>query len=199
MITRASLGVEFGAAVAISGTRVVVGAPADDTRGLDAGIAYVYDLTRSNPNTGVVTLYSPDAWPGDRFGSAVGVSGTRVIVGSPFGDAGAIDAGRAFLFDCAGSTPDAVVATFNNPEPDANDQFGTAVAIAGDRAVVGAPGDSTGAAAAGSAYGFDLLRTNIHKIAYVDVIMPNPSPAPGDRFGAAVGDHGWHIGGRRGR
>jgi hypothetical protein len=34
----------FGSAVAISGTRVIVGAPGDDTGATDSGSAYVYDL-----------------------------------------------------------------------------------------------------------------------------------------------------------
>ena len=42
-------GDQFGKSVAISGTRVVVGAYADDTGATDAGSAYVYDLSSGTP------------------------------------------------------------------------------------------------------------------------------------------------------
>src|SRR4030095_8472834 len=46
----------FGFSVAISGTRVVVGAYGDDTGALDAGSAYVFDLASDTPTLPIATL-----------------------------------------------------------------------------------------------------------------------------------------------
>jgi hypothetical protein len=73
----------FGYTVAISGSRVVVGAPDDDTYGADAGLAYVYDVAGGTPTVPVVTLLNPDGSAGDKFGVTVGISGTLVAVGRP--------------------------------------------------------------------------------------------------------------------
>ena len=52
-------GDQFGESVAISGTRVVVGAIRDDTGATDAGSAYVYDLSSGTPTVPVATLNNP--------------------------------------------------------------------------------------------------------------------------------------------
>src|SRR5207342_2133632 len=67
----------FGAAVAISGTRVVVGAYKDDTGATDAGSAYVYDLSSGTPTVPVATLNNPSPAANDWFGISVAISGTR--------------------------------------------------------------------------------------------------------------------------
>jgi hypothetical protein len=72
---------QFGHSVAISGTRVVAGAPSDDTGAMDAGSAYVYDLSSATPTVPVATLNNPRPAQGD-FGDAVAISGTRVVVGA---------------------------------------------------------------------------------------------------------------------
>jgi hypothetical protein len=180
---KAVLGVDFGAAVAISGTRVVVGAPGDDTRGQNAGVAFVYDLSPSNPNTGVVTLFGPNPEAGDRFGASVAIFGSLVVVGAPTGSA---TTGRAFLYDVASATPAVSYAGLVNPDPVAGDQFAESLSMSGTRVLVGAPGDSTGAAAAGSAYLFEVAGLTTDTPNPVTTFR-NPAPAPGDRFGAAVG------------
>ncbi len=145
----------FGSSVAISGPQVVVGAPFDDTMAGNAGGAYVYDLSSGTPTVPTAILNTPSPQALDRFGSAVAVSGTRVVVGSPLDDTGAENAGSAFVFDLASATPNVSTATLVDPSAASNDNFGTAVAISGSRVVVGAPFDNTGASGAGSAYVYD--------------------------------------------
>ncbi len=70
--------------------------------------------------------------------------------------------------------------TINNPSPAAQDYFGVSVSIDGDKFIVGAFFDDTGATDAGSAYLYDattgaLLHT-----------FNNPTPASGDAFGTSV-------------
>ena len=151
-----TLGFQNGLSVAIDGTRIVVGAPFDDTGATDAGSAYVFDLAAQNPTQPVATLNNPTPAANDKFGSAVAISGSRVVVGAPYDDTGATDAGSAYVYDLAGVSPTTPVATLANPTPAASDNFGLAVAISGDRVVIGAPSDDTIAADTGSAYLYDL-------------------------------------------
>ena len=146
----------FGYAVAAVGSNVLVGAPNDDTGATDAGAAYVFD------STGILILTIPNPSPatGDEFGSAVAAVGTNLLVGARSKDAGAVDAGAAYLFN---GTTGALMQTFSNPTPALHDLFGYSVAAVGSNILVGAPDDNTGASNAGAAYLFNpsgaLLQT----------------------------------------
>ena len=183
-------GDEFGFSVAISGTRVVVGAHADDTGATNAGSAYVYDLSSGTPTVPVATLNNPSPFANDQFGLSVAISGTRVVVGAHVDDTGATDAGSAYVYDLSSGTPTVPVATLNNPGPAAGDLFGMSVAISGTRVVVGANADDTGATDAGSAYVYDLSSgTPTVPVATLN----NPGPAEGDQFGESVAISGTRV------
>ena len=172
----------FGFAVALSGTRLVVGAMGRDGVEADCGAAYVYDLAGITPTTPVATLIDPNPAPGGQFGFAVGVSGTRAVVGASY--AGAANEGVVYAYQLAGATPATATATLTHPSPAAGDQFGYAVAVSGTRVVVGAPFAEEGAALnSGRAFIFDLAGatpgTPMHSLG-------NPSPADNDEFGFAV-------------
>jgi hypothetical protein len=180
----------FGYSVAVSGTRVVVGAYRDDTGAPAAGSAYVYDLASATPTVLVATLNNPSPEEGDLFGMSVAVSGTRVVVGAAGDNTGAAAAGSAYVYDLASATPTVPVATLNNPSPAANDYFGSSVAISGTRVVVGASQDVTGAPGAGSAYVYDLASaTPTMPVATLN----NPSPAAFDEFGHSVAVSGTRV------
>ena len=144
----------FGYSVSISGSRVVVGALQDDTGATDAGSAYVYDLSSGTPTVPVATLNNPGPAVNDRFGSAVAISGTRVVVGAHQDDTGTTDAGSAYVYDLSSGTPIVPVATLNNPSPAVGDYFGWAVAIDGMTVAIGAPKDDTVMLNKGYAYVF---------------------------------------------
>jgi cysteine-rich repeat protein len=132
----ASEGDLFGAALAMAGARVAVGAPLADLGALDAGAVYVFDRT-----TGALALTLADPTPGrdGQFGRAVALVGPNVLVGAPLEDDAAPDTGAAYLFD--GQTG-ALLQEIPNPSQGAFDNFGAAVAAAGDGLLVGAPGPS---------------------------------------------------------
>jgi hypothetical protein len=88
----------FGISVAVSGTRVVVGALLDDTGATDAGSAYVYDLASATPTVPVATLNNPSPSVEDYFGSSVAVDGTSVVAGAPYEDGITVDRGAAYVF-----------------------------------------------------------------------------------------------------
>jgi hypothetical protein len=180
----------FGDTVAISGTRVVVGCRHDDTAETEAGIAYVFDVSRDQPDVPVATLNNPAPFWSDHFGNAVAISGTRVVVGAWTDDAATADAGTAYVFDLASATPEVPVLTIVNPEPASSDRFGSSVAISGTQVVVGAPNDDTNSPDAGAAYVFDLSAASP---AIPAVKLTSPAPAMADNFGAAVAISGARV------
>src|SRR5262245_56702629 len=68
------------------------------------------------------TFHNPTPAAGDFFGTAVAVSGGRVLVGAPNNDTGALNAGSAYLYDAVTGQ---LLHTFHNPTPAAYDDFGT--------------------------------------------------------------------------
>lgn len=150
----------FGWSVAVTGNLVLVGAPWDDTGAVDAGSAYLFDAITGGL---LHTINNPAPGMNDGFGWSVAVSASQALVGVPFDNAGPTmpDAGSAYLFSTGSG---GLLNTFTNPTPAASDGFGWGVALSGSRALVGTPGDDTGAVDAGSAYLFD--------------VMPNPPSLP---------------------
>lgn len=158
-----ALGDDFGRAVAIGDTLVAVGAPLDESeRVAHAGAVYLFDLATGAQ---VRRLTSPNAQPSGRFGASVAFRGGDVVVGAPFEDVDdLVDVGVVYVFDPAG-TP---IATIDNPTPNADDQFGIAVATDGGATlVVGAWHDDQAAQDAGAVHVF------------VDVGAPTTTTLPG--------------------
>ncbi len=92
----------------------------------------------------------------DRFGSSVAISGSTGIVGSnSIDDFGfAVNPGSAYLFD---TTTGLQLAKLLPNDGMLGDFFGSAVAISGTTAIVGAPFDDDNGAISGSAYRFDTI------------------------------------------
>lgn len=141
----------FGWTVCVSGTRVAVGCPLDNTFASDAGSAYVYDMSSATPATPVLTLNNPSPASGDNFGATPSISGNLLVVTAWLDDAGATDAGSAYVYDLAGASPTVPVATLNNPTPGINDRLQWA-AIDGTTIVLGVSRDDTEADDKGAVY-----------------------------------------------
>ncbi len=130
----------FGISVAISGTNVIVGAYGEgDAGGTYSGKAYIFDVTTGSL---LHTLHNPNAYgagANDNFGTSVAISGTNVIVGAwAEDDAGGTESGKAYIFD---ATTGSLLYTLRNPNAystSVDDKFGSAVAISGNLAVIGA-------------------------------------------------------------
>lgn len=87
----------FGTSVAISGIYAVVGAPASGTD--DSGAVYVFRHWREDWDQ-VAKITPTDPTPsGDGFGSSVAIDGTTIVVGAPYDDEGASNAGAIYIFD----------------------------------------------------------------------------------------------------
>ncbi|TRT60522.1 MAG: hypothetical protein EWV85_03875 [Microcystis aeruginosa Ma_QC_C_20070703_M131] len=95
------------------------------------------------------TFNNPTAEDYHQFGNSVSLSGTSALIGAPYDNTGATSAGSAYLFD---TTTGNLLQTFNNPTPEYFESFGYRVSLSGTSALIGAIGDDTGAANAGSVY-----------------------------------------------
>jgi hypothetical protein len=136
----------FGHAVALDGDYLIVGAPAEDT---DTGSISIYE--RGGPQfapalkvTGVGVFGSPNG-TGSELGSSVDVRGDWVVAGAPGLNS---DTGGAVTYErgaVGGWARYSITVPINVVHPlAAGDRFGGSVAISGDWAVVGAPGDDSG-------------------------------------------------------
>lgn len=148
-------GDEFGWAVALDAGTAVVGAPREeDPNGGEAGGVYVFESANGSWSQ-QAKLVADDGDTFDRLGWSVGVVGGTVLAGAPRDEnPNGTDAGSAYLFERADgswSQRAKLVAS----EGDSRDTFGTAVALTGERSLVGAPGDeASDGAGMGSAYVF---------------------------------------------
>ncbi len=181
---------KFGFSVAALGDDVLIGARNDDTVGVDAGAAYLFDgetaeLLRS--------FYPNPAWEGftNRFGLRVAALGENALVGARYDNLGAQVAGVAYLPDPQTGT---MVRPFQIPRPQSDSSFNFSIAAMGNDVLRGDPDYDRGAVPnAGAVYLFDgttgdLLHT-----------FENPTPKQNDLFGYSVAavDNKVLIGGPR--
>lgn len=100
-------GDNFGWSVARTSMDIVVGSPSDDqlspTMQLNAGSIYVYSVTATASWTQTQKLVASDIAANDAYGSAVGISDTKIIVGAPYDDHTTpftqTDAGSAYVLE----------------------------------------------------------------------------------------------------
>ena len=171
---------EFGAAVAISGKYVVVGAPGENVTGeAAAGRAYVF----STSGTLLATLTSPSPAKSGCFGAAVAVSKSTVAVGAPCETVSdQVDAGHVYLFRLPGT----LVHTLASPDAlyygkDTRSYFGRAVALSGATLVVGAPfEDAPSAKSAGHVYVYKATTGALL------VTLTSPNAVAQGQFGTSV-------------
>ena len=180
----------FGWAVGLSGDTAVVGAPneasgavgidGDDTDNTASDAGAVYAFVRNGTSwSQQAYIKASNTASRDGFGTSLGMSGERLVVGSP-GEGGwtagvngnqntfeGFDSGALYAFARCGSswTQQAHIRPHNVGTAD---EFATAVAISGDRAVAGAPfeasqatgvngdGSDNSATSAGASYAFEL-------------------------------------------
>ena len=125
---------QFGASVGVSGQRVAIGSPRDEA------------------GRGAVTIYVPgaDGWVVDekliapaeagvaRFGTALDLRGSMLLVGAPHGLNQGQGTGTAYLYQTTGGSWGSPVALVPAPG-ETSGSFGAAVALGDSYAVVGAP------------------------------------------------------------
>ena len=210
---------QFGAAVAIDGDTIVVGAPGEDspdgapnsqtlnTR-KDLGAAYVF---RQVAGTWIQEAYLKPlhGTREDHFGASVAIRGNRILVGAPGEDGipgdpssnARTDSGAAYVFERA-LWNWSQVAYLKAENADAGDAFGSSVALDSTFAFVGAPlesgsavgvgGDpsSNGATYSGAVYTF--LPDAMGGWTQ-DAYLKSSNSDPLDRFGNSVSADGGRL------
>lgn len=141
---------DFGAAVAIQGQWIVVGAQRSADQGTNGGSAFVYRF-EGKAWVQHQKLLPADVALGDQFGNAVAIDGETILIAACGDNAPAPDSGSAYVYFFDGANwiqSQKLLAS----DAAAGDFFGRSLAMDGDFAVVGADGDDDVASAAGSAY-----------------------------------------------
>jgi len=127
----------FGTAVAADGTLAAIGAMGDTTRGEFAGCVMAYELSDAVWSSPQRVLAQETDW-GDRFGAALDLDGSTMIVGAPDRFKTNFGNGAAYIFERTGGIW-LERAQFALDAPGVNDFFGQSVAVSGSLAVVGVP------------------------------------------------------------
>ena len=170
----------FGSSVAADGDVAVAGAHFDVVNfKRNAGSAYVFRYDGSQWSQ-QEKLVASDVQQFDQFGAAVAVSGDAAVVGSRLKDDGGPSAGAAYVFRFDG-TVWVEEAKLVASDPEAGAQFGSAVAISGDRILIGAFGATS---KTGAAY---LFRYDVAVASWVEEARLSPGDlASGAEFGSSV-------------
>lgn len=156
----------FGLTLSVSGDLAVVGAPGEDGNATgvngnwnndsanDSGAAYVFARNGASWSQAAY-LKASNTEEEDQFGYWVAVSGQTLVVGAPREDSnatgvngsqanGSIDSGAAYVFVHDGGSW-SQEAYLKASTLGAEDQFGTAVSVSGDRVAVGSTHESSNA------------------------------------------------------
>ena len=175
---------EFGGAVAISGTTIVVGAPGCDS---EAGRVYVFKKSAAGWHQtaelkGSDTVGSPSPGSGDQFGASVGISGATIVVGAE--EHNYLE-GAAYVFSESPTGWHQIV-ELKGADTASGDAFGAAVGISGTTIVVGAYNHNH---FAGAAYVFTLSPTGWRQVAE----LKGQDTVANDYFGRAVAISGTGV------
>lgn len=140
---------QFGSAVDVEGNTIIVGAYGDwiSSSIQDSGAVFVFTYNGSTW-TEQTRLVASDAASGDRFGHAVALDGTRLVVGAYLDDDNGSGSGSAYIFEGSGASwTQTAKLTASDGHSDA--RFGRHVSLNGDTVFIGAyytdaAGDSSG-------------------------------------------------------
>lgn len=170
----------FGNSVALSGDVALVGSPYHNF-GMGAGYVFVKPGGGWATGSETAILTAADGVAGDAFGFSVALSGDTALLGANGDDA---NQGSAYVFVKPGGGWATGTETAKlDVAGAAGDYFGSAVAISGDTALVGAYGyDSF----TGAAYVFVKPDSGWATTSTSTSSLYAPDGAAGDRFGASV-------------
>ena len=150
----------FGRSLAVSGSTAIIGASTKTIAGhAFQGAAYIYAFNGTTwlPHA---LLTAPDGEANDYFGLSVAISGNTALVGCGGKNVGSNSSqGAAYVFTSNGGawTQQAELTASDGAELDL---FGSAVTLAGNTAVIGAPSKLVGNIPEGGAYLFTTDGTN---------------------------------------
>ena len=175
---------EFGAAVDVSGDRVLIGSPFDDDVGVDSGSAYLFELTTARSWSQVAKLITLSGNANDEFGADVSIDGDLAVIGSRKHNHVGSESGVVYIFEPvarAWSETDML-----SPETAASgDRFGNAVCVFGERLLVGARLDDDQGMSSGAAFLYKRSNGNWQ----LQTLLISDDVDTGEFFGWAVALH----------
>ena len=127
----------FGTSVALGDGFAIVGAP-----GAEAGSGLAYEIGVDGGRLAVRSVLRARALDGARFGTDVSLAADRLLVGAP-GARGGDGAGVVFQRR-GGAWSEEALLVAEGADRQERGQVGTSVELAGDRAILGAPGGGGG-------------------------------------------------------
>jgi hypothetical protein len=142
----------FGRSVSVDGDTIVVGADGDPPGDINSGSAYVF-VRDGDTWTQQAEIAAPDYSSGNGFGVSVSLDGDNVLIGDSRDSVGNDANGSAYVFTRSGTTW-ALQSQLLSSDPSEDAEFGIAVSLSGDTALIGAHKDDNGAVDTGSAYVF---------------------------------------------
>lgn len=145
----------LGLALAVEGGILVAGAPNDGGGGVSqSGAAHVFERDELGEWIEVAKLYASDADSGARFGEAVAVDGTTVVIAAE-NDSNPVNLGGAiYVFEPDLSGQWVEVAKLTSSDAGSADHLGVAVAIWADTIAGGAPDEDDPGGGSGAVYMF---------------------------------------------
>ncbi|MCK6446459.1 MAG: FG-GAP repeat protein [Planctomycetes bacterium] len=173
----------MGTSVALFGDVLAAGAPTHWVSPTSVGVVRIYE--RSGATWSLQQELSLAA--ARAFGASADMDGDTLVVGDPDANTTVIGEGNVTLWVRQGSvwTFAALLTGDAGTVPLAH--FGTAVALDGDRLIVGAPSDDVGTQSrAGRAYAFERTGTTWNLAATLQTSTPNSE----DQFGSSVAING---------
>jgi len=174
---------EFGLSLAVSGDRIVVGAPLDDRNGTAAGAIHFFEHNGQQwLHEDTIRLLQGTS--GHEFGRCVEIDGDVTVVGAPGDNTAGPETGAAYVYSRSGG----VWSQTLKLQPGglaANDQFGRSVSVAGDVLLVGAPGRDLDGVDAGSTDRYEYIDGAWQSQGTLTPVQLSS----GDRFGWAVAMH----------
>lgn len=176
----------FGWSVAIDADTLAVGSISDRDLAADSGSVYIYRFDGDAWNL-EAELHASDAAAGDHFGVAVALDGDRLLVGADLDNDYGTWSGSAYAFERVGSTW--IERQKLHPStPSSYEHFGSALALDGDLAVVGAYG-GPGELFRGTAYVFRYDGASWGQ----EAVLVGSQSVAGDFFAAAVAVSGDRV------
>ena len=163
-------GSHIGAAVALSGANLLVGAP-DDSKGSHTLAGNVFDFVCNGTNCTRAQRLAPTPIDNAHLGSSLTILNNTALVGAR-GDATTL--GHVYVFTLAGNW--SLSQTLNGAAT--GDLFGSSVALGGQQAVVGASGTAGG----GTSYLYGISGGSFTQLDQ----LTGSNTATGDAFGTSI-------------
>ncbi|MEM7246221.1 MAG: thrombospondin type 3 repeat-containing protein [Acidobacteriota bacterium] len=164
----------FGLHMSLEGDRLLLGSPGDDTLGIDAGLAYIYERDASGAWNEVIELSASDASSAGFFGDSVALHGDFALIGGDGGNGGAV-----YVFYQFAPGVWLEVEKITSPGGPPFPGFGESIDADGGVLAIGAPFDSTLGSSAGSAM---LISAATGPLAVLTAF----DAAVGDNYGISV-------------